>query len=73
MAIYKKIEWVDGGPNDKGQIIGYIKANTETEAKAILNVDHGFITVHLITDEEYYERLDTAQAQVDLFILQTNK
>ena len=43
MKIFEKRQYNDGGPNDKGVLIGYIKAKTKKEAIQILNINHSFI------------------------------
>lgn len=54
--IFEKREYVDGGPNDRGYVIGYIKADSFEEATKILNIDHSFIQLYEISEEEFNRR-----------------
>lgn len=71
--IFEKKELSDGGPNDKGTVIGHIMAESIEEANEILNVDHGFIILNEISMETYLERLTVASQELSRFRLQTEK
>ena len=65
--IFEKVEYSDGGPNDKGSVIGYIEADSLDEAKVILNVNHNFIQVREITQETYNERKKIAKMEYEMY------
>jgi hypothetical protein len=69
MKIFEKRQFTDGGPNDRGFCIGYIHADTEEEAKRILNIKHGFIQLFEITNEEYEARKEEAAAMLRMFTI----
>ncbi len=58
--IFEKVEYSDGGPNDRGTLLGYIFADSKEEAVRILNVCHSFITVREISLEVYNKRKELA-------------
>ena len=70
MKVFEKVQWSDGGPNDKGDVMGYIRASSLAEAKEILNVNHGFLTCREITKEEYNKRRRKAEVALRMFNLE---
>ena len=64
---FEKKRFQDGGPNDKGEIIGYIKAKNLDEVKSILNVNHGFIQVFEISKVEFYKRKSQLKKELRMF------
>ncbi len=53
--IYEIKEYFDGGPNDRGFLIGFIKTNkTRQELRA--ENGHGFIDYHEMSEEEFLKR-----------------
>lgn len=71
MKIFEKLELKDGGPNDKGKVIGYIEASTLEAAKKILNIDHGFIVLNEINLSTFLHRRSLAIEQLKMFDLKT--
>lgn len=67
MKIFEKIQYIDGGPNDRGEVIGYIKAHSLQEAKKILNVNHGFIQVYEISKIEFEARKNKAWLKYKMY------
>jgi len=67
MKIFEKVEYIDGGPNDRGTCIGYIKAETKEEAYKILNINHGFIRLYEISTEEFEIRKKIAERNLAKF------
>ncbi len=67
MAKFEKVEYIDGGPNDRGEVIGYIEADTLEKAREILNVDHGFTVVRAISEESYYNAKQKAEERLNQF------
>lgn len=51
--IFKKVEWNDGGPNDKGILLGFEKGFSEKQLKEKYNINHGFISFIEISKETY--------------------
>lgn len=66
--LFEKKEYSDGGPNDKGVLIGYIEANSREEAENILNVNHGFIQIHEISQEVYENRKRDAENTLQMYL-----
>jgi hypothetical protein len=56
MKIFEIREYSDGGPNDKGVVIGYVKANNKTDAKKRAKITNRFKNVYEIS-RSYYEAL----------------
>ena len=67
--IFEKIELTDGGPNDKGTTIGYLRANSREEAKIALNITHGFIQLNKIPLETYLGRKEKAIKNLEMYNL----
>lgn len=69
--IFEKRQYTDGGPNDRGYVIGYIKADSKEEAMRIKNEEHpgslGFIQVHKISEETYEQRKKEAESLSKIF------
>jgi hypothetical protein len=69
MKIFEKREFFDGGPNDKGWTIGYIKAESKEQAKEILNIDHNFIQLFEISEKEFKKRKKEAWENYKMYKL----
>jgi hypothetical protein len=67
MKIFEKREFTDGGPNDKGFVIGYIKAKSKEEARNILNIKHGFIQLFEISLIDFSKRKMEAWKNYKIF------
>lgn len=65
MKIFEEIEWTDGGPNDKGSVIGYHYGESESQLKNKYGITHNFISFREITTEEYNKRLQAKQRELD--------
>jgi hypothetical protein len=61
--IYEIREFTDGGPNDRGVVIGYIKSSTPPIAQ------NAFVQYFEISHLEYISRLTDAYKQIELFKL----
>lgn len=53
MPIFQEIQYVDGGPHDKGALIGHHIAKSEKELRNRLNCHHGFTQFKQITKLQY--------------------
>ena len=60
MKIFEKIQLSDGGPNDRGFSIGYIRADSKDHARKLLNINHGFIEFIEVSEREYVKRKSQA-------------
>jgi hypothetical protein len=68
MKIYEIIELTDGGPNDRGTIVGYIKSNkTKEELKKENN--HGFLLYQEISKSEYLTKRKMVEEKLKMFDL----
>lgn len=54
--IFEEKQYSDGGPNDRGVIIGYVEAESKQAAREKTGITHNFIQFVEIPREEY-ERL----------------
>ena len=70
MKIFEKIQWSDGGHNDKGEVIGYLRAPSLGIATKALNVDHNFIQCREISKREYLRRRKKAEIALSMFNLE---
>ena len=61
---FKKMYYIDGGPNDRGKVIDYkvIEGDDPTPIN-----DNGFEVWESITMDEYYRAKKEAQKQIDMF------
>lgn len=66
MKIFEIIQYEDGGPNDRGKVIGYIKINEEEE---LPKTSTGFKQYHQISIREYNKRKNEALRALDLFTI----
>jgi hypothetical protein len=64
MRVFKKVKYSDGGPNDRGTIIGY-KAVLKNENPP--KNENGFELWHEITFSEYLLAKKEARKEMDLF------
>jgi len=68
MKIYEIIEYSDGGPNDKGTIVGYKKSNnSRNHLRAKIN--HNFIDYREISEEEFSKRKKEVEKNLKMFNL----
>lgn len=67
MKIFEKIQLVDGGPNDKGTVIGYERGESEQQLKHKFGINHGFISFREISIKEYTKRKNQLLKQLKLF------
>lgn len=67
IKIFEIKEYTDGGPNDKGAVVGYVTANNRKEASK--NLENVFQTVNEISRETYLFRKKQAEEQLKLFQL----
>lgn len=65
--IFEIKEYMDGGPNDKGVTIGFIKAETKEKAKIKAKITNGFKDAVLIDEELYNRRKLEAKQKYDMF------
>lgn len=66
MRIFEKILLTDGGPNDKGKVIGYVSTKSMTgEPKSV----SGFIIFRQIPIREYNKRKNEALRALNLFTI----
>jgi len=66
MRIFEKVQLIDGGPNDRGKVIGYVSTKHMTaEPKS----NDGFIVFREISIREYNKRKNEALRALDLFII----
>ena len=56
--IFERTLFCDGGPNDKGEIIGYYKSESKMKLRYELGCNDGFNQFKEITIEEYNKRKD---------------
>jgi len=67
MKIFEVKEFTDGGPNDKGVLIGYEKGESSEQLKKKNGITHGFISFHEISQEEYNRRKEGARRHFESF------
>ena len=67
MKLFEMVEWTDGGPLDRGIILGYEKGNSEKELKKRFKINHGFISFREISLEEYNKRKKLAEKNLKMF------
>lgn len=65
--IFEKIQWLDGGPNDKGIVIGYELGESEKQLRKKFKINHGFISFLEISKAEYELRKKEAQQNLKMF------
>jgi hypothetical protein len=66
MKIFEIREYNDGGPQDRGDVIGYAKE----ESLEIAREKHkksNWIEVREITSKEYYSKKEQAEAELKMF------
>jgi hypothetical protein len=68
--IYEEIHYEDGGPNDKGSILGYHYAESAEELYRKFKINHGFIQFHEISFDSYFEKKEKALNHLKIFKLQ---
>ena len=66
MAIFEIREYVDGGPSDRGRVIGYKKTD-KTRQELREEQGHSFIDYHEITPEEYLEKRKKVEEELAMF------
>lgn len=67
MKIYEIREYIDGGPNDRGFLTGYVKARSKEHARKKVNMKSGFVQIHEISSERYRERKGAALRQAAMY------
>lgn len=73
MKIFKILEYQDGGPNDRGQVIAYVEAVTEQKAREIVAkernnpeiVTTGFYEACEISIKEYLAQRTVAREELN--------
>jgi len=58
--IFEKRQFTDGGPNDKGVVIGYIRAPSKQQAAKFLNLNHSFIELNKVTESYFKMKKEAA-------------
>lgn len=66
MRIFEKVRLTDGGPNDRGKVIGYVSTKSMTANPIPPN---GFIIFREISVREYNKRKNEALRALDLFTI----
>jgi len=66
MKIFEKREYIDGGPNDNGFVIGYVKTNKNKE-QLRKEVGHGFINFIEISESEFLKKKREAFKKYKMF------
>lgn len=69
MKIFEIREDQAWGPNDRGHVIGYIKALSKKDAMEKLNITHGFIQLFEISLTEYKEMVEIAKRNLKMLDL----
>jgi|GEM_PF-2742582 len=69
ILIFERIEWLDGGPNDKGIVTGYFFGESEKQLKKKFKITDGYTSFREISMETYYERKKQAKNTLKLFNL----
>lgn len=70
MKIFKKIQYEDGGPNDRGVVIDYVFAtdsDTNDTLRVKFGITHGGIYFMEIDTETYYKNYLAAKREYELF------
>lgn len=62
------LKYSDGGPNDKGRVIGYIEATSGLEARKLAGITTGFEDCIEITREKYESEKKKAIEVMKMFI-----
>lgn len=66
MNIFEKREYMDGGPNDRGFVIGYIRTN-KTREELRKAQGHGFIDYIKLSEKQYSQKKKEAQDNLKMF------
>ena len=66
MKIFEKREYMDGGPNDRGFTVGFIKTN-KTREDLRKEQGHGFIDYIELTEEAFLKRKRQAEYNLKMF------
>jgi hypothetical protein len=66
MKIFEERGYIDGGPNDRGFTIGFIKSD-KTREELCKERSHGFIDYHEVSEEEFLRRKKEAEAELKMF------
>jgi len=67
MKIFEKKEYIDGGPNDRGVILGYEKGESPEQLKKKYDINHGFIQFREISLEDFKARKKEAWANYAMY------
>jgi hypothetical protein len=68
MKIFEKREYTDGGTNDRGYTIGYVKTN-KTKEQLRKEVGHGFIDFIELSEKQFLEKKEEAFKKYKMFDL----
>ena len=66
MKIFEITEYIDGGPNDRGYIVGYLKTD-KTLSELRSERKHGFIDYNEISEELFNSRKEIAINELKKF------
>lgn len=67
MKIFEKIEYIDGGPNDRGKVIGYVRT-TKSREELRSEIPHGFIDFIEISEELFLKLKKDAENNLYMFL-----
>ena len=70
MKIFKKIEYVDGGIDDRGKLIGFIRTNKEKE-ELYKEQGHRFIEYIEVSHKEYLVELREKRSELEVYKINT--
>lgn len=67
MQIFEQRQFTDDGPNDRGEIIGYVYSTSPTTPQELVNKQgHSFVLYKEITSQEYLDIVTKASELVKL-------
>lgn len=67
--IFEKIQYQDGGPNDRGMRMGYAIGESEDQIRADLGITHGSIRFFEIPLDVYFKRKKEVEKELSLYNL----
>lgn len=67
MKLFQKREYIDGGPNDRGIVIGYVRT-TKTREELRSEMSHGFIDFIEISEELFLKLKKDAESKLKMFL-----
>ena len=69
MKIFEKRQYIDGGPNDRGRVIGYELGESSQQLEEKFGINHGFTQFYEITREEYLRRKNELENELKIFTI----